>query len=338
MKKKGLLSLTIVAALLAVTLLIVSLVSAQMDLPGDEDRPPDGFAQPAAPVVESDVQAPPIQVDGPDDDVYDMPQGELAVVNDIVQVQGRLTTASGLPLSQNVTIVTSIYDASTDGNVLCTDSDTVSVVDGLFTMEMDFCTASDFDGEGLWLGIRVGADAEMTPRQPIYAVPLAWGLRPGAIVRGADSYVFIPGSSLIKNNSSDTTTWDILSNGTARIRRGANVDDKTIYLPITLPSVLYGQNTTIEHVQVYYRVSNSTNAFITRSVMNVQTSAVDFVNVFDDGTNLTSTAADIRAFSVLSNNVISPTQGSVVMFFQMTFANTTDYVDLGGVRIRLGHQ
>ena len=337
MKNKGLLSLTVLTAVLAVTLLIASLVSAQMDLPGDENRPPDGFAQPAAPVVESEVQAPPIQVDGPDDDVYDMPQGELALVNDIVQVQGRLTNASGLPLSQDVTIVASIYDAPTGGTQLCTDSDSVSVVDGLFTMEMDFCTAEDFDGEGVWLGIRAGADAEMTPRQPIYAVPLAWGLRPGAIVRGADSYMFIPGSALIKNNSTDTTTWDILSNGAARIRRGANVADKTVYLPITLPSVLYGQNTTIEHVQVYYRVSNSTNAFITRSVMNVQTSAVDFVNVFDDGTDLTSTSADNHAFSVSGNNVISSTQGSVVMFFQMTFANTSDYVDLGGVRIRLGH-
>ena len=217
-------------------------------------------------------------------------------------------------------------------------SDTVSVVDGLFTLEMDFCTASDFDGEGLWLGIRVGADAEMTPRQPIYAVPLAWGLRPGAIVPGADSYVFIPGSALIKNQSSDTTTWDILSNGAARIRRGAATSEKTIYVPITLPSVLYGQNVTIEHVQLYYRVSNGTNAYITRSVMNVQTSAEDFANVFDDGTNLTSTAAAIYAFSGLTNNVISDTQGSVVMFIQMSFANDIDYVDLGGVRIRLGHQ
>lgn len=338
MKKKGLLSLTVLAALLAVTLLIASYVSAQVDLPGDEDHPPDGFTQPAAPVVETEVQAPTIQVDGAEDDIYDMPQGELAVVNDIVQVQGRLTNASGLPLSQNVVIVASIYDAPTGGTLLCTDSDTVSVVDGLFTLEMDFCTASDFDGEGLWLGIRVGADAEMTPRQPIYAVPLAWGLRPGAIVRGADSYVFIPGSALIKNQSSDTTTWDILSNGAARIRRGAAPGEKTIYVPIILPSVLYGQNVTIEHVQLYYRVSNGTNAYITRSVMNVQTSAEDFANVFDDGSNLTSTAAAIYAFSGLTNNVISDTQGSVVMFIQMSFANDIDYVDLGGVRIRLGHQ
>ena len=121
MKKKSLLSLTVLAALLAVTLLIASLVSAQVDLPGDEDHPPDGFTQPAAPVVETEVQAPTIQVDGAEDDIYDMPQGELAIVNDIVQVQGRLTNASGLPLSQNVTIVASIYDAPTGGTLLCTD-------------------------------------------------------------------------------------------------------------------------------------------------------------------------------------------------------------------------
>ncbi len=54
--------------------------------------------------------------------------------------------------------------------------------------------------------------------------------------------------------------------------------------------------------------------------------------------NLTSPTAAIYAFSGLTNNVISDTQGSVVMFIQMSFANDIDYVDLGGVRIRLGHQ
>jgi hypothetical protein len=338
MKQRSLLVMTIVAGMLAVMLVVAGLVSAQTDTPGDEDRPPDGIAEQAAPPQEVELPMPVIQIDGPDDDVYAMPQGELAIVNDVIQVQGRLTNPNGLPLSENVTIAATIYDASSGGTALCTDSDTVAVVDGLFTLDMDFCTASDFNGEGVWLGIKVGADAEMTPRQPIFAVPLAWGLRPGAIVRGADSYTFVSGSSLIKNLSADTTTWDILSNGAARIRRGAAAGEKTVYVPIPLPSILYGQAVTIEHVQLYYRVSNSANAYITRGVMNVQTTASGWVNVFDDGTNLTSTTDAIHAYTIAGNNVISNTQGSVVMFFQISFANATDYVDLSGIRLRLGHQ
>jgi hypothetical protein len=46
----------------------------------------------------------------------------------------------------------------------------------------------------LYLGIEVGSDGEMTPRQPIYAVPYAWSLRPGATISstiGSDAIVHI---------------------------------------------------------------------------------------------------------------------------------------------------
>jgi len=52
--------------------------------------------------------------------------------------------------------------------------------DGLFNMSMDNCIASDIDGRQLYLGITVGADPEMPPRQAIYPVPYAGSLRPGA--------------------------------------------------------------------------------------------------------------------------------------------------------------
>ena len=42
-----------------------------------------------------------------------------------------------------------------------------------------------FDGRALWLGIKVGADTEMTPGQEIRPVPLACGLRPGASIDGS---------------------------------------------------------------------------------------------------------------------------------------------------------
>jgi hypothetical protein len=64
--------------------------------------------------------------------------------------------------------------------VLCEDADLVPVSNGLFNAEMDSCTGEDIDGRQLWLGIKVGGDSEMTPRQGIYAVPYAWSLRPGA--------------------------------------------------------------------------------------------------------------------------------------------------------------
>ena len=195
-----------------------------------------------------------------DDNAIRSPDAVAVIVNDVVQVQGRLTDASGNPIAGDVTVTVSIYDVTTGGITRCTDTDTVSVANGLFTIAMDFCTAGDFNGDQLWLGIKVGSDSEMTPRQEIFAVPYAWGLRPGAIVKGADSYVFVPGNALVKNLNTDTTRWDIQANGAAQIWRGATAGTKTIYLPITLPSVLYGQNVTVEQLTVYYKSSNGANS------------------------------------------------------------------------------
>lgn len=108
-----------------------------------------------------------------------------AVVAAKIPIQGKLTDASGNPINGSRSIIFGLYDVSSGGTALCSDTDTVSVVNGLFNAEMDSCTASDINGRQLWLGIKVGSDPEMTPRQAIYPVPYAWGLRPGAIIGGS---------------------------------------------------------------------------------------------------------------------------------------------------------
>ena len=105
-----------------------------------------------------------------------------AAMEDIVPIQGRLTDASSNPLTGTYDITFSIYDRATGGTALCTDLDSVQVTEGLFSAELNFCTGDDIDGRQLWLGVKVGSDPEMTPRQGIYAVPYAWSLRPGAVI------------------------------------------------------------------------------------------------------------------------------------------------------------
>jgi hypothetical protein len=280
------------------------------------------------------------QTDGENDD-NNQPNSVDAVaalIDDVVQVQGRLTDAGGAPINGNVNVTAAIYDVSVGGVARCSDIDTVIVSNGLFTMAMDFCTASVFNGDQLWLGIQVGADPEMTPRQAIYAVPYAWSLRPGSIVKGADSYVFIPGNTLVKNLSSDTTRWDIQANGAARIWRGASAGTKVIYLPVILPAVLYGQNITIEEIRVYYRCQNGANSYIDETDLLVQTDADSWLTIVQDPTNRASNTASSYTLSVSANNVLSLDQGALGLFFYIHFNNDTDYLQLGGVRLRLGHQ
>ncbi|RMF27082.1 MAG: hypothetical protein D6759_18355 [Chloroflexi bacterium] len=109
--------------------------------------------------------------------------GAAAAMDDKIPIQGQLTDASGTPLTGSYDLTFRLYNAASGGTPLCEDTDSVSVDNGLFFAYMDFCTAEDINGQQLYLGIEVGSDGEMTPRQPIYAVPYAWSLRPGAEVK-----------------------------------------------------------------------------------------------------------------------------------------------------------
>jgi len=114
------------------------------------------------------------------------PEGDVSVqaaVGAVIPIQGRLTDASGNPVPDgNYSITARIYNVATGGTALCSDTDTVAVSNGLFYMDIDFCTPAILNGQQLYLGIQVGSDAEMTPRKAIYPVPYAWSLRPGAII------------------------------------------------------------------------------------------------------------------------------------------------------------
>ncbi len=110
-----------------------------------------------------------------------------APMNDVIPIQGRLTDAGGNPVNGSLSITFRLYDVASGGTALCTDTDTVNVSAGLFNAEMDACTAAVLDGRQLYLGIQVSGEAEMTPRQEIFAAPYAWGLRPGAVISNTNA-------------------------------------------------------------------------------------------------------------------------------------------------------
>jgi hypothetical protein len=112
------------------------------------------------------------------------PAGEssTAGVGGSIPIQGRLIGSSGTPLNGVHEITFRLYGQGPGGTVLCGDTDYVVVTNGLFNETIDFCTSNVINGRQLYLGIQVGSDDEMIPRQPIYPVPYAWSLRPGAVI------------------------------------------------------------------------------------------------------------------------------------------------------------
>ena len=113
-------------------------------------------------------------------------QAPEANVGNYIPVQGRLTNAAGNPLNGNFDMTFRLYDTPSGGTALCQDANAnVPVAGGLFNSEIWGNCAGQITGQQLYLGIEVEGDGEMSPRQPIYAVPYAWSLRPGAVISGA---------------------------------------------------------------------------------------------------------------------------------------------------------
>ena len=271
-----------------------------------------------------------------------MPQQspQAAVLTDQIPIQGRLTDANGIPLNGTYTVTLSVYDAAVGGAFLCGNLFTaLEVTNGLFNSTLDFCdTLNAFEGDQMYLGVKVGDDPEMTPRQPIQGVPYAFNLKPGAVIKGANSYLFVPGAAFVKNAPADTTRWDMVY-GAARIWRGATAGNKYIYIPITIPSVLYGQPVRVTSITVYYVCQNGANNYITQTALAKMTDADTSVALFvaDETNRDSNTAASYSLTTDAAQNTLSSSVGSLVVRLYLNFANDADYIQIGGVRLTLDH-
>jgi hypothetical protein len=113
-----------------------------------------------------------------------VPPPAAGVVSSTISYQGRLLDSNDDPVSGTRTMTFRLYDQPSGGTALWSQTQNVSVNEGLFTVYLDVDPIL-FDGRTLWLGVQVQGDAqEMQPRQPILPAPYALSLRPGAIISG----------------------------------------------------------------------------------------------------------------------------------------------------------
>ena len=106
----------------------------------------------------------------------------------MLSYQGYLTDASGEPLSGDVDITFRLYDAPSGGAALWTEAHTnanaVPVEDGLFNVMLGSLTpisSTVWSSGASYLGVQVGNDAEMAPREVVGNVPTAMTVPDGAI-------------------------------------------------------------------------------------------------------------------------------------------------------------
>ncbi|MDP3723292.1 MAG: hypothetical protein Q8R91_07340 [Candidatus Omnitrophota bacterium] len=98
-----------------------------------------------------------------------------AEIPSLISYEGRLTEASGVSVTGEITITFRFYDASTSGSEKWKESHTMSLGEadnGVFNVTLGSVTSLsgvDFNSP-LWISVQVAGDSEMTPRQRLTAV------------------------------------------------------------------------------------------------------------------------------------------------------------------------
>ncbi len=139
-----------------------------------------------------------------------------AVVGAKISYQGLLTDTSGNPLSGSHSLKFELYDAASGGTKLWEQTKTgVQVQNGLFDVQLDIDPA-DFDGQALWLAIRVDGQL-LSPRQEMLPAPYALSLRPGAEIVGD-----VDGSEALLVRNSSSTDHSVGVEGYASATSGRN--------------------------------------------------------------------------------------------------------------------
>jgi hypothetical protein len=90
--------------------------------------------------------------------------------------QGRLFNADGTTATGTVMVSVSIYAAGTAGTPLWTEASSVTLSDGYFALQLGATTpfpSTLWDGSVRYVGLTVGTDAEMIPREEVASVPYA---------------------------------------------------------------------------------------------------------------------------------------------------------------------
>ncbi|MEK7602928.1 MAG: hypothetical protein AAB459_01620 [Patescibacteria group bacterium] len=143
-----------------------------------------------------------------------------ATINRQMNFQGKLTNPDGTNVTDaSRTMVFSIYTVSSGGTAVWTESKSVSTVDGIFRTSLGDTTALpgsiDFNGDSLYLGVTVAADAEMTPRVRLTATPYAFN---SDTLDGLDSANYLQLAQGIQTDASSTNpSIAINKTGTAAI-------------------------------------------------------------------------------------------------------------------------
>ena len=109
--------------------------------------------------------------------------GTAVAVPDTVTYQGYLTNTDGAPLTDTLSVTFQLYTTPTGGSPVYSQTESVSVTQGLFQVDLGPLGSALFDVP-LYLGVTVPPDPEMAPRRALSTVPYAFAADDALTVQG----------------------------------------------------------------------------------------------------------------------------------------------------------
>jgi hypothetical protein len=151
-----------------------------------------------------------------------------------VNHQGRLLDGLGAPQSGAHDLHVSIYDQATNGNLLWTETHTVTLEDGYYAVALGSgtpLTSTVLDGTTRYLQIQVGTDPALVPRTAVMSVPYAVRADTASSVDGGSvngSAIQVGGNTVIDGSGNlDVNTADVgalVVDGSTVIDASGNLD------------------------------------------------------------------------------------------------------------------
>jgi YVTN family beta-propeller protein len=153
-----------------------------------------------------------------------------AALPNTINYQGYLRNTNGTPVSSQVTVVFSLYTTSSGGTPLWTESRNITPANGIYSHHLGSVTpfpAGLFANDSLWLGVKVGNDPEMTPREQLTPTPFAFRSGTADSVGSSalavlDSRYIDPTETHATSQQIATLRWDQVTGGAGPYAVGTN--------------------------------------------------------------------------------------------------------------------